>query len=341
MAGTRVPTGLDLPVEATGNVWARFVRATVARYPDVRYWELWNEPDLAIYWGGTAEDYYRLLRAGYLAVKAANPDATVVMAGLAYWQDPGFFERLLDEIVSDPQSGQHHHYFDISAWHWYARSNDLYDRALWAKAVMAERGLDKPIWINETNAMLAPETAPRGERAGWTVSPAEQAAFMVQAYANALAAGVDKTFVFRLDEAPVSEGVGLLTHEQVPRPAYAALQAAAEFLGGASAIERRFQDGVTQILFQHADGRVTWVVWNNTGFAREVAIPVDHAVVRVGYPDRRVHVAEVKDGVLRLPLPPATAWSSMHPGEHFVGGMPIFVEVPPHPQGTLASGGKP
>ena len=91
--GTRVPLDIDLPFDAQQNAWARFVQRTAERYPQVLHWEIWNEPDMDIYWGGSVEDYFHLLKAGYLAVKAANPDARVIAAGLAYWPDPGFFDH--------------------------------------------------------------------------------------------------------------------------------------------------------------------------------------------------------------------------------------------------------
>jgi hypothetical protein len=38
-------------------------------------------------WLGTQEQYAQLLKVGYRAIKAANPDATVSFAGTSYWTD--------------------------------------------------------------------------------------------------------------------------------------------------------------------------------------------------------------------------------------------------------------
>jgi hypothetical protein len=78
--------------------YARFITALVARYGPagsfwtahptlrkvpVRTWQIWNEVSNPYYWGPTwSTAYPPLLRAGYDAVKAADPSATVVMAGL-------------------------------------------------------------------------------------------------------------------------------------------------------------------------------------------------------------------------------------------------------------------
>ena len=50
----------------------------------VRQWQIWNEPDLGKYWAQKdwAPGYVRLLRAARSAVKAADPSAEVVLAGL-------------------------------------------------------------------------------------------------------------------------------------------------------------------------------------------------------------------------------------------------------------------
>ena len=74
-----------------------FARAAALRYPGVRYWQAWNEPNLNIYltpqWlaGKPASpSHYRLmLNAFYDAVKAVNPANRVITAGTAPFGDPG------------------------------------------------------------------------------------------------------------------------------------------------------------------------------------------------------------------------------------------------------------
>lgn len=66
-----------------------FVTALAARYAGrVNAYEIWNEPNLRSKWKSTIhtispESYLQLLRFGYDAVKAANPEAIVISAGLA------------------------------------------------------------------------------------------------------------------------------------------------------------------------------------------------------------------------------------------------------------------
>jgi hypothetical protein len=101
--GTPPPAGLYEPIFSDGsdapaphksvngnNPWARFVENAVQRYKpggtagrNVRYWEIWNEPDLCHFWGGSPQDYARMLKVGYLVIKNRDPQATVLWGGLA------------------------------------------------------------------------------------------------------------------------------------------------------------------------------------------------------------------------------------------------------------------
>ncbi|MFP4321295.1 MAG: LysM peptidoglycan-binding domain-containing protein [Anaerolineales bacterium] len=67
--------------------YARFIGALAERYSDmVDAYEVWHTPNLVSNWrGGTlsAESYMALLRPAYNAIKAADPTARVISAGLA------------------------------------------------------------------------------------------------------------------------------------------------------------------------------------------------------------------------------------------------------------------
>lgn len=80
------------PPEANAR-FVEFVAALARRYnctPDavgcVQAWQVWNEPNLAREWGGNRPDpaaYVALLGDIYTAIKAANPNALVISAGMA------------------------------------------------------------------------------------------------------------------------------------------------------------------------------------------------------------------------------------------------------------------
>lgn len=56
-----------------------YARKTAEHYRNsIRYWEIWNEPYLKAFWDGTPEAYAALAKAGAEAIKAGNPEATVL-----------------------------------------------------------------------------------------------------------------------------------------------------------------------------------------------------------------------------------------------------------------------
>jgi polysaccharide biosynthesis protein PslG len=72
-----------------GNLsnWSNFCGVIASRYRGkVAAYEVWNEPNLAREWGGkppNAAEYVEMLRDCYIAIKAADPAALVISAGLA------------------------------------------------------------------------------------------------------------------------------------------------------------------------------------------------------------------------------------------------------------------
>ena len=94
----RHPGNFNSPPKGTAP-YARFSEALAKRYgpngkfwaerPDVRrapftHWQFWNEPSLEFFWADRPweKDYVALLRAARAKVKAVDPKATIVLAGL-------------------------------------------------------------------------------------------------------------------------------------------------------------------------------------------------------------------------------------------------------------------
>ncbi len=73
--------------------FARFARLFAERYgSSIDYYQIWDEPNLTDAWGGLepkAADYLALLQAGYVAIHEADPEATVITAGLAPTTETG------------------------------------------------------------------------------------------------------------------------------------------------------------------------------------------------------------------------------------------------------------
>jgi polysaccharide biosynthesis protein PslG len=126
--------------------YGRYAQAVAKRYhgSDVAY-EIWNEPNLDLFWPPRydAQGYGRLLSIATGAIRAVDPTATILSAGLANENDPQKFLRTL--ATSGALDG-----VDGIAFHPYrqdAPENSLYDIAQFEKAAAGRA--KRPLWLNE------------------------------------------------------------------------------------------------------------------------------------------------------------------------------------------------
>jgi hypothetical protein len=86
----------------------------------LKYWEVWNEPDLGtLFWGGTPRQFYTLYAKLARAVKRADPSALVGGPTLAKPNDASPYRDGFLEFVRDQ-----HLPLDFFSWHWYATDSD-------------------------------------------------------------------------------------------------------------------------------------------------------------------------------------------------------------------------
>ncbi|HLF25217.1 MAG TPA: PT domain-containing protein [Anaerolineae bacterium] len=347
-----VPRGLNLPESDPGNVWATFVRQIVARYAgQIDHWIIWNEPDIwdpaypGRTWGGTVAEFFQLQRVAYNVAKATNPNAVVHLSAFTYFWDANygrtpFFALLMDEIQRDPQAPAHNYYFDVASANLYFRVDNIYDLIVWHHGEMRARGFDKPIWLTETNA--APSSDPRWPVANpaFPISLEEQAAYIPQAFAMALAAGVDRIAVYKLidtpgDRAANPEPFGLVRDDRSRRPAFTAFQVATNYLAGftGATLDQR-DDLYTQVTVQRAEATTT-VLWTRAHVPVQVKVPARaaQAILADAFGGRQSIVP--RDGVYTIDLPGCTQPTCA------IGGAPrLIVEGAPAaaiPQATLVA----
>lgn len=80
------PAGCVFPPLAKYDAdWKRFVRAAIARYPNVRAIEVWNEPNLGRFWSPAPDPrrYGAILKGVYEAARAERSSKPVLVGGLA------------------------------------------------------------------------------------------------------------------------------------------------------------------------------------------------------------------------------------------------------------------
>lgn len=87
------PTGSAEAMRA----WLAYVKATVEHYKDqIRYWEIWNEPNHEHYWGAKPDgkEYGRLVKETATLIKAIAPNS-VILAGATAGLDAKFIDAFL------------------------------------------------------------------------------------------------------------------------------------------------------------------------------------------------------------------------------------------------------
>ena len=208
-------------------------------------YEVWNEQDDTTFWldGPQPAAYTALLKAAYPAIKAADPDAKVLVGGLV-GNDYEFVEALYDNgakgsfdavgvhtdtacLTTDPRE-------------YYREPNGRIGRYSFTgyrevRATMLAHGDDKPVWMTELGWATTTATCERGGRAGTKeggVSQAAQADFLSKAY-GCLAGDpyVEQAAWFNLDDIDTgstndSFNLGLMTDAFAPKPAFSAFQRA-------------------------------------------------------------------------------------------------------------------
>ena len=217
--------------------WGEFVKSLVNRYKNrIKTWELWNEPDIWIYWQGTRKQFVDFMKAGAEAVREADPTAKIVFPGIAY--DPEFVKDLFKNWGMSK-------YFDIVNMHNYYETwhrhpieeitnyvNEVHD-------VVWRYGKNQPLWMAEVGY----STFRKGARVSdsfnayydYEHSPEYQAVHLFKTLA--LVASTEKVSAvawYEIKDLPPSENVigdndnnrylGVAYPDHKPKPSARALQ---------------------------------------------------------------------------------------------------------------------
>jgi hypothetical protein len=234
--------------------WGDFVETVVSRYQGrVRYYQLWNEPNIYPEWGERPvdpEEYTQLLCEGYARAKEADPDAVIISGALAQTVElnpgpgPGtgvndlvFLQRMYDSGAGAC--------FDVMSVNDYLLQSGPSDRRMRPLAVNFSRPVltrdlmvangdgHKPVWISEMSANAVPadpSITGRGVYGEWTLE--EQARYTVQAYDYASSEwpwlGLTNYWFFkRADESEKGQAwyyFRMVEPDFTPLPIYGAIQ---------------------------------------------------------------------------------------------------------------------
>jgi hypothetical protein len=324
------------------DYWEQFVRRMAQQYQGrIRHWIIWNEPDVwdvnhpGATWAGTEENYYRLLKTAYHAIKGVDPTMQVHMAGLTYFWDwehgrRQYLDRLLNVIVADPEAPAHGYYFDAVVYHLYFKPRQTLDIIGEVQGMLGAHGImAKEIWINETNAPPSEDPQePPWSTPRFRISLEEQSAFVIQEFALAFAAGADRVEFYKMrnsaDHPESIEPYGLLRADDSRRPAFDAYRVVTTYLRDFRAVQWQNLSDVYAVTFDRG-GTTTTVLWTTrrtpTRFTINAIAPQATLVDEGG----NTRTLTATDGTYTIELPGAICTQAT---DCFIGGAPrLLVEV--------------
>jgi len=332
-----LPAGLYLPYDDPDNLWAGFVREAVQRYDGrINHWIIWNEPDIddpttpGHTWDGSITDFIQLLRVAYLTAKDVDPNVAIHLPAFTYFWNPTYIEDFFDALVAEPDAAAHNYFFDVASAHLYFQPGTVYDGIRVLYDAMAARGLPwKPVWLVETNAPPIDDAAWPVENWTLSVTMNEQAAFIPQAVASALAAGAERIAVYKLldirsDRDANPEPFGLLRMDGTRRPAFGTYITTIRYLAGTIRAERERWDEVGQVRIDQPGQTTTVLFARLPGVGQTAVIPATAPVALWVDMWGRSQVIEAEDGQFTVQLPGALCTQSI--GDYcMIGGTTFFL----------------
>jgi hypothetical protein len=209
------------PARGNERTWRRMVKRIVRRAPDVRHWELGNEPDNgASFIGGPAE-YARWAALAADGIRAASPGASIALGGPA---------RLDATFLSAALHDSRYALIDrinVATVHLRGTLASVQTQLAAARATYARLGFSGPLWVTETGY---PSRSSHQWDPAFTGGPRDQARWLARGLRALIDGGADAVFVSFRDNHEFGRGSpfgseGLLRWPRLkPKPAYAAVR---------------------------------------------------------------------------------------------------------------------
>ncbi len=203
--------------------WEELVYQTVyhfniERRQGIRYWEVWNEPNVTSFWNGTLDDYLRLYEATARGAHRADPSILIggpATASLERRLDvslPYFEQNWINELSRFTQA--HHLPLDFVSWHYYDSQPMNYAWSVQThQQWLANRGPMPRLLLTEWNwsSSFAPE-----------LDSEVSAAYAAATLTTLANTAIDQAFFFEpIDNSLSWAGHwGMMRKDGVPKPVY-------------------------------------------------------------------------------------------------------------------------
>jgi hypothetical protein len=242
--------------------WRNYIKTVATRYKGkIRYYEIWNEPNLKHFFSGTPEQMVTLAREAYTVLKEIDPSIQVVSPGV--FSDYGGW-NWLDEYLG--KGGKT--YADIIGAHFYANKTPEETLSLIheVQKVMEKHGLaQKPLWNTETGFGNKQERTYFSEE--------DSMAYVAKSYILNWAAGIERFYWYAWDNRNVVTILMVKEDNTTLTPAAKAYDEIQKWLVGSrlNKCEPDSKSTWTCDLIRE-DGKPVWIVWNSKG-VQELKVP--------------------------------------------------------------------
>ena len=240
--------------------WRNFVRAMAMRYKGkIEAYEIWNEPNMKMFWTGSVEQLVDLTREAFQIIKGVDPAALVVLPSCAVESGPQYLDDFLKKGGAK--------YGDVVGYHFYVRAKPpeaIVDVATRVKDVLRANHVDKPIW-NTESGWADPKPFPSDELA---------AAYAARALILAWASGVRRFYWYAWDNHDFVTLEMVERDDTTKKPSSKAYVIAQHWLAGAIVRSCASDSSENWICELERGGARQWIAWNanNSG---AFAIPAD------------------------------------------------------------------
>jgi len=251
--------------------------------PCVQYWSFYAEPDHEERWGYHAVEYAAMISQVSQAIHNANPNARVLIGGLAYdyfKEDLGPFVRefLSNTLyVLNVNHGGAGRYLDAVAFHFYpisaTRWPTIREKAQEIRGIMTDYGVgDLPLICPEMGYWSSPKFGSSEDMQAWR---------LIQMYVRSLSIDMQPLSWFKVfDDANAGSAgdtdpdktSGLLRLDSSYKPAYYAYQTLIAELARARYARQYTATGIEGYVFTVVNGKEKTVLWSLSS-TRHVIFP--------------------------------------------------------------------